>query len=82
MEIDLNHIKDTFRGLWKSATAWFAGILAVLPVALPMVQDNFKDLAPYIPDALESKVMQAIALGVLLLRIKTTASLAEKGRKP
>lgn len=80
MTINWDHVKSTLRGLWKSWTAWFAGLLAAAPIALPMVQENFKSFAPYIPDALESKFMQAVALIIVLLRIKTTTSLAEKGK--
>ena len=81
MKIDLTQIKATLRGLWKSWTAWFAGLLAAAPLALPMVQENFKTFAPYIPDALESSFMQVIAVVIVLLRIKTTGSLAAKGEK-
>ena len=77
---DWEHIKATLKGLWRSWTAWFAGILAAAPLALPRVQENFKAFAPYIPDALESKFMQLIAVAIVLLRIKTTTSLAEKGK--
>ncbi|MGC3959580.1 MAG: hypothetical protein QM813_17020 [Verrucomicrobiota bacterium] len=76
------HIKNTLKGAWKSLTVWFAAVLAAAPLVLPMVQDNFKSIAPYIPDALESKLMQAIALVIVLLRIKSTVSLAEKGKTP
>jgi len=76
-----DHVKATLKGLWKSWTAWFAASLAAAPLALPMVQDNFKTFAPYIPDALESHLMQAIALIIVILRIKTTTSLAEKSKQ-
>lgn len=73
-----DHVRATLKGAWKSLTVWFAGILAAAPLVLPMVQENFKDFAPYIPDALESKAMQAIAVLIVLLRIRTTTSLANK----
>jgi len=75
------HVRATIKGAWKSLTVWFAGVLAAAPIVLPMVQENFRDFAPYIPDALESKVMQAVALVIVLLRIHTTTSLAEKSGK-
>lgn len=85
-------MKDKLSALWdwvvahvkgaiKSWTVWFAALLAAAPDVVPMVQQNFTAFAPYIPDALESKFMQAIALIIVMLRIKTTASLAAKGEK-
>jgi len=70
------------RGAWKSLTVWFAALLAVAPDALLMLQANFPTVAPFVPEALQSRTMQVIALLILLLRIKTTASLADKGAKP
>lgn len=67
------------RGALKSLTVWFAGLLAIAPDALLMTQANFPTIAPFIPEALQSRTMQVIALLILLLRIKTTASLADKG---
>lgn len=74
-------VKFHVRGALKSWTVWFAALLAAAPDVVPMVQQNFAAFAPYIPDALESKFMQAIALAVVLLRLKTTASLAAKGER-
>jgi hypothetical protein len=76
--MDKQHFKYTLRGAWKSLTVWFSGILMVLPDVLPMLQSNFPTIAPFIPDALESRAMNVIALVILLLRIKTTTSLANK----
>lgn len=70
------------RGALKSLTVWFAAMLAVAPDALLMLQANFPTVAPFIPEALHSRTMQVIAVLILLLRIKTNASLANKGAKP
>lgn len=79
-------MKDTIishlRGALKSLTVWFAALLAVAPDGLTLVQANFPTIAPFIPDSMHSRAMQVIALLILLLRIKTTASLADKGAKP
>lgn len=72
-------IKAHIKGAWRSWTLWFAGALAALPEVLPMVRDSWPDFAPFIPAALQSHVMQLIALGITLLRIKTRTSLAGKG---
>lgn len=68
----------TLRGALKSLTVWFSVLLAAAPEALPVIQSNFATIAPYIPDALESKTMHAIALAILLLRLRTTTALHEK----
>ena len=74
----MDRIKDFMRGAVRSWTVWFSVLLAALPDVLPLVQANFKDVAPYIPDGLEAPIMRGIALVVLLLRLKTTVSLVEK----
>lgn len=70
------------RGSWKSLTVWFAMLLAAAPDGLAMIQANFPTISPFIPQSLQSRTVQLIALAVLLLRIKTNASLAAKGTKP
>lgn len=72
-------LKSHLRGALRSWTVWFGVALAAAPDVVPIVQQNFAAFAPYIPDALESKFMHAIALAIVLLRIKTTVSLATKG---
>lgn len=75
-------IHSQLRGALKSLTVWFAAALAAAPDALLMLQANFPTVAPFIPETLQSRTMQVIALLILLLRIRTTASLADKGAKP
>ena len=72
------HVGATIKGAWKSLTVRFGGLLMILPDALPMIKDQWPTIAPFIPDALESRVMNVIALGILLLRVRTTKSLADK----
>ena len=76
-----DHVKATLKGAWRSLTVWASVLLGVLPDALPLIQSQFPVIAPYIPDALESRVMNLIAVGILLLRIRTTTSLAAKVAK-
>ena len=73
------HIRATLKGAAKSLTVWAAGIIAVLPEALPLIRDNFATVAPFIPQALQSRALQFIALLMLVLRLKTNTSLAAKG---
>ena len=73
-----DHIKATIKGAWKSLTVWVALCIGALPDAVPLVQANFATIAPYIPPVLHSRALNLLALVMLLLRIKTTTSLAGK----
>jgi hypothetical protein len=76
--MDWQYIANTLKGAWRSLTVWFGGMLLLLPDTIALVQDQWPSIAPYIPDALESRVMNVLALVVLLLRLRTTVSLAAK----
>jgi hypothetical protein len=73
------HIRATLKGALKSFTVWAAGIVAVLPDGLTLIQNNFATVAPFIPKEKQEWTLRGIALVMLLLRLKTTTSLAEKG---
>ena len=70
---------DTLRGLLKSWTAWTSAALLALPEVLPMLQADLPGLLG--PDA-AARVMQVCGVLMLLLRLKTTAALADKARSP
>lgn len=76
-----DHIKATLRGALKSLTVWVSLLIASLPEILPLLQANFATVAPFIPETAHSRVLQLIALVMLLLRIRTNTSLAQKGTK-
>lgn len=78
--MDLEYLKATLKGSLKSWTVWFSSLLLALPEILPLVQSNFATIAPFIPESLHSRVLQLIALIMLVLRMRTTRSLAEKGK--
>lgn len=80
--IDREHLLATLRGALKSLTVWASGLLFVLPDLIPMVQANFATVAPFIPEELHSQILKWLALLMLLLRLRTNASLAQKGQKP
>lgn len=70
--------KDWLRGAARSLTVRFAALLAILPDALLVIQAQFDTVRPFIPDALESRWLQLIALLILLLRLRTKAPLPER----
>ena len=74
-------LPPSIKGAMRSLTVWFSMALAAAPEALPLLQANFSAVAPYIPTDKQAAVLRFIALAILLLRIRTTASLAAKGEK-
>jgi hypothetical protein len=69
---------DWIRGALRSLTVKFAALLALLPDILGILQAQFDTVRPFIPDALESRWLQVIALIILMLRIRTTTALPKK----
>ena len=65
------------RGALKSWTTWFGAVLVAGPELLPALMPHFKELLT--PDTY-SRAVQVVGIVVMLLRVKTTTSLAEKGK--
>lgn len=66
------------RGLKKSATIWFNSVFASVVLALPLLQDTFTQLQPYLPDNIYKVLAVVVIVGNLLLRFKTVSDLADK----
>lgn len=78
-----SEFKAALKGACRSLTVWVSAVLFALPEIVPLIQANFSTVTPFIPESISpQRVMQVLALLMLVLRIKTTTSLAEKGRKP
>lgn len=71
-------VKNFIKGAWKSWTVWFGALLAVAPDVLPMIQANWTELGPFIPDFLQANGMRVIGAIIVVLRIKSKSSLAAK----
>lgn len=67
------------KGALRSLTVWTSVVLGVAPELLPIIQENFSAIAPFIPQVLQPRLLQLIALCIFLLRLRTSASLAAKG---
>ena len=74
------HIRATINGAWKSLTVWVAGIAVSASELIPLVQGEWPSIATYLPDWLASPAVKWMALAMVILRIKTAKSLAEKSR--
>jgi cytochrome b561 len=70
---------NQLRGSLKSVTMWFNGILGAAVVALPTLMESFPAMEGYLSHKAYHAMMGAIIVGNILLRVKTSASLAEKG---
>lgn len=71
------NVVDTLRGLAKSWTAIIGGMLIALPEILPTIQG---DLPSLLGQHAADKVMQISGILMILLRMKTKISLADRGR--
>lgn len=69
---------DKLKGAWRSWTIHFNAWMGVVLGGLPMAQDSFPQLQPYIPANLFQYGMAALIVGNLLLRFKTNSDLAHK----
>lgn len=71
-----NPLESFLLGMLKSWTAWFGTLLIALPDLLPLVMPELEKLLT--PTAF-TRTTQIIGLIVILLRVKTTTSVIEKG---
>lgn len=74
----LNKIWEKIQGSIKSWTIWFNSVVAAASLALPMLQDSFPQLQPYISANAFKYGMTLLIVGNILLRFKTTVSLSQK----
>lgn len=69
---------DKLKGAIKSLTIWFNSIIASTLVGLPLAQDTFPQLQPYIPANAYKYGMAALIIGNILLRFRTSKPLGGK----
>lgn len=69
---------DTIKGMWKSWTVWFNGVIVALIALLPQLQDALPQLAPYVSPEIYKNATLFIVVVNLCLRFKTSTSLAAK----
>lgn len=79
--MDMKHWQNVASGMARSFTIWFAGIVAFLPEILPLIHSEFATFAPFIPAKWQPIALKLVALGIVILRMRTNASLAEKGQQ-
>lgn len=72
---------DHLKGAWRSWVIRFNMAVGALASVLPMAQDSFPQLQPYIPANVFQYAMAALIIGNMLLRFKTSGSLADKVTK-
>lgn len=81
MEKQLMITKDRLRNCWRSVTVWFNGAVGTLMLILPIAQASFPQMEGYLSEDLYKAVMAVVIAANIILRFKTTADLAEKGKK-
>ncbi len=75
----LAKIKQWIMGSIKSCTMWLNGVIGVLIVALPSLQDSLPSISAYLPLNLYKYLSVGLVLTNILLRAKTKSSLMDKG---
>lgn len=75
---DNEMLRLKIEGMWKSLTIWFNGLMAIVIPGLPMLKDSFPDLQPYLPAHLYQWIIGLLIVANILLRFRTTKSLADK----
>jgi hypothetical protein len=66
------------KGSVKSWTIWVNGIASAVVAGLPMLQENFPQLQPYIPANFYKYAMLVIIAINIVLRFKTNKPLEQK----
>lgn len=73
-----NHIKADIRKAHKSLTMWFNGVLGTLLIFWPDIAANVSSVQAYLTPSLYGKLVIALAIGNVILRMKTTQALRDK----
>jgi K+ transporter len=74
----MNNLKAKLANIHKSWTLWFNGVAMSVITSLPLLADQMPQLQPYIPDNLYKNGMLALGVVNIMLRFKTSKSLADK----
>jgi cytochrome b561 len=69
----------TVRGALKSWTVWFNTLAGMAVVSLPTMMETFPQLEGYLSHKTYHFAMGALVAANILLRVKTSVSLARKG---
>lgn len=72
---------NALKGAWRSWTIHFNVWVGTLFGALPLAQETFPQLGPYIPANVFQYGMVVLIIGNFLLRFKTSGRLSDKVAK-
>lgn len=75
-----NRAFSRLKRMHRSLTIWFNSVIGTVVVLLPTAQDSFPQLHEYVHPSVYKWGMAVLIVGNILLRFKTTADLAEKGK--
>jgi len=76
----MNTIKKRLKGAWYSLTMWFNASLATVWLFLPELTSTLPAVREYIDGDIYKKLMLLAIIGNMILRVKTTQDLANKGK--
>lgn len=72
---------DHLKGAWRSFTVWFNVVFGAIVTNFDTIRDSLPQLQPYLTPGLFGKLMVAGFIVNVLLRFKTSQSLAAKVKK-
>ena len=76
--MNLDTLNEKLKGAYKSLTMWINGLVGAAILALPEIKDGFPEVRDYLAPSFFQWSMGALVVANLILRIKTTKSLADK----
>lgn len=65
-------------GAFKSITIWFNSVIGAVMVAVPLIQEALPQLETILSPVDYQRLITALIIGNVLLRIKTTKALTDK----
>lgn len=63
-------MKDKIKQAWQFWSVRLGALLLAAPEALAFLRDNFADVAPYVPDILQPRLLQFLGLLIVILRVR------------
>lgn len=76
------HLVTREKALFKSATLYVGALIAALPEIATWLQQNFQEVAQYIPQAWHDRSISIIGLVVLLARLRSMVKLPQPAPLP
>ncbi len=71
---------ERLKNSWLSLTIWFNGLLGIVWLFLPEILSTLPAIREYVDGNIYKTLMLVAVIGNMILRVKTTQDLANKGK--